>query len=126
MAVPRRISQCSMAGRVGREDATGKPPARGAVARTPPPEFSGPDASCGFYRIFPSALCCLSRLSQERQMAIFRPLARATELPMSDVLQEAYRPSEDEPFMNERQKEYFRNKLLAWREEILKESRETL
>jgi DnaK suppressor protein len=45
---------------------------------------------------------------------------------MSDVLQEAYRPSEDEPFMNERQKEYFRNKLLAWREEILKESRETL
>src|SRR5690606_24861468 len=37
-----------------------------------------------------------------------------------------YRPSEDEEFMNERQLEYFKNKLLAWKEDILKESRETL
>ena len=37
-----------------------------------------------------------------------------------------YRPSEDEPFMNERQREYFRRKLLAWKEDILRESRETL
>lgn len=37
-----------------------------------------------------------------------------------------YHPSDDEPFMNERQREYFRNKLLAWREEILREARETL
>src|SRR5579875_2100672 len=37
-----------------------------------------------------------------------------------------YRPSEKEPFMNERQREYFRAKLLAWKEEILKEARETL
>jgi DnaK suppressor protein len=37
-----------------------------------------------------------------------------------------YRPSEDEPFMNERQREYFRRKLLSWKEEILRESRETL
>jgi DnaK suppressor protein len=38
----------------------------------------------------------------------------------------SYRPSEKEPFMNERQREYFRAKLLAWREDILKESKETL
>ena len=37
-----------------------------------------------------------------------------------------YRPTEDEPFMNERQREYFRHKLLAWKEDILRESRETL
>nr|WP_026379641.1 RNA polymerase-binding protein DksA [Afifella pfennigii] len=37
-----------------------------------------------------------------------------------------YSPSEDEPFMNERQREYFRKKLLAWKEEILAESRDTL
>lgn len=37
-----------------------------------------------------------------------------------------YRPSEKEPFMNARQREYFREKLLAWREEILREARETL
>ncbi len=39
---------------------------------------------------------------------------------------EDYRPSEDEPFMNERQLEYFRRKLLGWKEDILRESRETL
>ncbi len=37
-----------------------------------------------------------------------------------------YRPSDKEPFMNERQREYFRDKLLTWKEEILKEARETL
>jgi DnaK suppressor protein len=39
---------------------------------------------------------------------------------------EGYRPTDDEPFMNERQKDYFRRKLVTWREEILRESRETL
>jgi len=37
-----------------------------------------------------------------------------------------YRPSEDEEFMNDRQLEYFQQKLLTWKEEILRESRETL
>lgn len=39
---------------------------------------------------------------------------------------EQYRPTEKEPFMNERQREYFRDKLVAWKEEILREARETL
>ena len=37
-----------------------------------------------------------------------------------------YRPTEDEPFMNPRQREYFRKKLETWRDDILRESRETL
>ncbi|HWN50310.1 MAG TPA: RNA polymerase-binding protein DksA [Xanthobacteraceae bacterium] len=37
-----------------------------------------------------------------------------------------YRPTDKEPFMNDRQREYFRQKLLAWREDILKEAKETL
>ncbi len=41
-------------------------------------------------------------------------------------LEDDYRPSEDEPFMNEKMKEYFRRKLLAWKEEILRETRGTL
>ena len=44
----------------------------------------------------------------------------------ADSIDEAYRPSEDEVFMNERQRDYFRRKLLAWKEEILRESRETI
>ena len=34
--------------------------------------------------------------------------------------------SEDEPFMSERQQIYFRHKLLAWKDEILREARETI
>src|SRR6476620_8688570 len=37
-----------------------------------------------------------------------------------------YLPSDDEPFMNERQRDYFRSKLLSWKDEILHESKETL
>ena len=37
-----------------------------------------------------------------------------------------YRPSDKEPFMNERQREYFRLRLMVWREDILKEAKETL
>src|SRR3974390_2826572 len=37
-----------------------------------------------------------------------------------------YRPTEKEPFMNERQRDYFRLKLLDWREDILKEAKETI
>src|SRR5260221_8853279 len=39
---------------------------------------------------------------------------------------EDYKPQDDETFMNERQKEYFRAKLLAWKDDILKESKETI
>lgn len=45
---------------------------------------------------------------------------------MGAVITENYRPSEDEPFMNERQREFFRRKLLAWKDEILEESRSTI
>ena len=43
-----------------------------------------------------------------------------------DALAEDYRPTEDEEFMNPRQREYFRRKLEDWKDEILRESRETL
>jgi DnaK suppressor protein len=42
------------------------------------------------------------------------------------ILPDNYRPSEDEPFMNERQRAYIRRKLLAWKEEIIHQTRETL
>jgi len=42
------------------------------------------------------------------------------------AIEDGYKPTDDEPFMNERQKEYFRRKLVLWRESILAESKETL
>ncbi len=45
---------------------------------------------------------------------------------MSETLQHGSVLSEDGPFMNDRQKEYFRRKLLSWKSDILREARETL
>ena len=44
----------------------------------------------------------------------------------SAVATAEYRPTDEEPFMNPRQREYFRRKLENWKEDILRESRETL
>ncbi|PHP26730.1 RNA polymerase-binding protein DksA [Limimaricola cinnabarinus] len=41
-------------------------------------------------------------------------------------LTDDYRPAENEPFMNDRQLEYFRRKLLAWKTELLSDSRDTI
>jgi len=45
---------------------------------------------------------------------------------MSATVVDNYIPSKDEPFMNERQKDYFRRKLLGWKQEIILESQGTL
>jgi DnaK suppressor protein len=45
---------------------------------------------------------------------------------MRVTLPVGYRPSESEPFMNPRQQEYFRQKLLRWKQELLEESNMTL
>ena len=45
---------------------------------------------------------------------------------MTVTLPPDYRPTEDEDFMNELQREYFRQKLIRWRGELLKEADETL
>jgi DnaK suppressor protein len=44
---------------------------------------------------------------------------------MTVKLPKDYRPSPSEPFMNAKQREYFRRKLIAWREELLEDYEET-
>jgi DnaK suppressor protein len=48
------------------------------------------------------------------------------EMKQEVFLPDDYRPAEDEPFMNERQLEYFRRKLLNWKQELLSDSRDTI
>ena len=43
-----------------------------------------------------------------------------------EFFKEDYRPSEEEPFMNKNQIEYFRDKLLDWKKSILSESKDTI
>ncbi|MBO6826711.1 MAG: RNA polymerase-binding protein DksA [Sneathiella sp.] len=45
---------------------------------------------------------------------------------MNVHISDDYRPSEDEEFMNPRQQEYFRKKLLKWRAEILADANQTI
>src|ERR1700685_1431259 len=74
---------------------------------------------------------------QRGPIPILRPLPRAGAvrgdflgvppvLLMRPVLTPDYRPSDDEEFMNPFQREYFRQKLLRWRAELLAESSGTL
>ena len=42
------------------------------------------------------------------------------------TIDEGYRPTDEEPFMNERQREYFRRKLSGWKHDILREAQGTL
>jgi len=42
------------------------------------------------------------------------------------MIDDGYRPGEEEPFMSERQREYFRRKLTRWKIEILREAQDTL
>lgn len=53
-------------------------------------------------------------------------LGAGRRMKIADSIDDAYKPSEDEAFMSERQRDYFRRKLLVWKGDILRESRETL
>ncbi len=48
------------------------------------------------------------------------------EMKAETFLPDDYRPAEDEPFMNDRQVEYFRRKLLSWKEDLLADTRDTI
>src|SRR3954465_13985343 len=50
----------------------------------------------------------------------------SSETRMKPLLSPDYRPHDKEDFMNPMQQEYFRQKLLAWKDELLRESGETL
>jgi DnaK suppressor protein len=45
---------------------------------------------------------------------------------MTTIIPPGYKPTDSEPFMNEVMKEYFRQKLLLWREDLLRDSGATL
>ncbi len=76
-------------------------------------------ASKGKPDVAPKAQAASTKRTAGKKMA---SRAKASSI----VLPPDYRPSEDEPFMNERQRMYFRLKLLAWKEEIIRQTRETL
>jgi len=81
---------------------------------------NGAVASKGNAEVAPKAKAAASKIRTAGKKMATRAKASSIVLPPN------YRPSEDEPFMNERQRMYFRQKLLAWKEEIIRQTRETL
>ena len=68
-------------------------------------------------------------MSTKARKSEVRSKTKATAAPAAKgaaILAEDYRPSDDEPFMNDRQRAYFRRKLLNWKEDIMRQTRETL
>ena len=51
---------------------------------------------------------------------------KGTRMKAEVFLPDDYRPAEDEPFMNERQLEYFRRKLINWKADLMDESKSTI
>lgn len=59
-------------------------------------------------------------------MTVVNSVERMGHMKQEAFLPDDYRPVESEPFMNERQVEYFRRKLLNWKAELLVGSRDTI
>ncbi|MEM7440368.1 MAG: RNA polymerase-binding protein DksA [Pseudomonadota bacterium] len=55
-----------------------------------------------------------------------QPNSREKTVKAEDILDADYRPAENEPFMNDRQLEYFRRKLEDWKASLLADSKETI
>ena len=53
-------------------------------------------------------------------------LGEGVDMKVEVFLPDDYRPADDEPFMNERQVEYFRRKLINWKNELMADSRDTI
>ena len=54
------------------------------------------------------------------------PMRRSRDKASQIVLAVDYRPSDAEPFMNDMHRQYFRNKLMSWKDDIIQQNRETL
>jgi DnaK suppressor protein len=57
---------------------------------------------------------------------VLKSVDESGKLPPPPMSEDGYRPSADEPFMNDRQLAYFRQKLLDWKEAILREAQGTI
>ncbi len=115
----------------------GKPAPKGAAARSVAPKNKATAKTTASKRPVVKASAAASPPPKSMASPAARPVIRAAQKPSDKklvqrakasaiVLPPDYRPSEDEPFMNEHQRLYFRQKLLNWREEIIRQTKETL
>ncbi|HRN89559.1 MAG TPA: RNA polymerase-binding protein DksA [Hyphomicrobium sp.] len=123
----KSVSAKSKAGKAVRapeKKASAKVPAKKAVSKAKAPAAKTPTAkiSAPAKTPPPSATKPRTRAIDKAQDKKLTSKASSSEI----VLPPDYRPSEDEPFMSEKHRMYFRQKLMNWKEEIIRQTKETL
>lgn len=121
------------------KSSTGKPHIAKPAAKSPAPaaKGTGAKAAAAQPKLLERAQQADAKATPARTMAVakFDPAKKtlggakkmAARAKVSDiVLPPGYRPAENEPFMNEMHRAYFRKRLLDWKDEILRQTRETL
>ncbi|AHB48951.1 conjugal transfer protein TraR [Hyphomicrobium nitrativorans NL23] len=107
------------AARAPAKKAPAKSPAKKAVAKAKAPTAK---TSAPAKKPTPSATKPRTRAIDKAQDKKLTSKTSSSEI----VLPPDYRPSEDEPFMSEKHRMYFRQKLMNWKEEIIRQTKETL
>jgi DnaK suppressor protein len=95
-----------------------KSPVRAAVVKAPPAKVAVAKPA----PVAPVKARSVTKAAQKQSDKKLVDRAKASAI----VLPPDYHPSEDEPFMNEYQRLYFRQKLVTWKEDIIRQTKETL
>lgn len=112
------------------------PPVKVAAAKAPSAKTSaakGPTTKVAAARSAAPKPAAVKKAAPPQGRAVTKAAQKQSDKKLVDrakasaiVLAPDYRPSEDEPFMNEYQRLYFRQKLITWKEEIIRQTKETL
>ncbi len=108
----------------GRSGAAAKPAARGGTKTASKPVAAKPAVSAAS-KSAPAVVAKSRAVTKAAQKQPDKKLVDRVKA-SAIVLPPDYRPSEDEPFMNEYQRLYFRQKLINWKEDIIRQTKETL
>ena len=108
-----------------------KKPLKAAKAKTPPPKSAAvkqPVKPAGKIAAKAPPAKTVAASKPEPVKKVDPPKKKlASRVKLEDiVLPAGYRPSEDEPFMTDKHRAYFRKRLMDWKDEILRQTRETL
>jgi DnaK suppressor protein len=97
-----------------------------AKAKVAAPRVSGKLPQAGRESPAPQTGASHAPVTKANGKRVVKPKPKASGRKAAAVLPSDYRPLESEPFMGDMQRLYFRQKLINWREEILRSTRETL
>jgi DnaK suppressor protein len=136
-AAPKKAAPVLAPAKAGSSKLIAKPASKLAAPKSPAPKLAAPKslvaksvtaivpAKSGPKDAAPRTLATAKQLAPKKTESV--PKKMAPRVKASDiVLPPDYRPADSEPFMNEMHRAYFRKRLQDWKDDILRQTRETL